>query len=102
MAGSSVSIDRLADSIVTLIYRVLGREDAPVAKVQMAIWKAANSTDSNLSQVRLLNGTQLDYIPKLSGLSFSANDPILVLYGPGVPYTIIGKVVGDITLPTTL
>lgn len=60
------------------------------------IWVAAETVDSNLSSVRV-GDSILRFVPKLSGVSPSANDTVLMLKAPGVPLTIMGVLVGDIT-----
>ena len=95
MAGSH---DKLADSIISLVYRVLGRGDAPVAKVFSAVWQNVNAGDALLSDIQLTNGASpVKGVPKVTSGTFVAGDPILVIKGPGVPYTILGKLLGDVT-----
>lgn len=93
------SYDDLADSIVNFVYRALRRSDAPVARLYMGFWVSVNSLDSNLSKVRFADGTTVDAVPKLSSAgTLVANDPILIARGPGIPLTILGKALGDITV----
>jgi hypothetical protein len=93
------SHDNLADEIISLVYRVLRRGDAPVAKVYAAVWNNVNAGSASLSDITLVEGlSQVKGCPKMNADTFAANDPILVIHGPGIPYTIIGKTVGDIKL----
>lgn len=95
---SSSTHDKLADSIISLVYRVLGRGDAPVAKVHQAVFSNVNAGDANLSDVVLIHGNSpVTGVPKIGSGSFTAGDPLLIITGPNTPYTIIGKVFGDIT-----
>lgn len=90
--------DELADAIIDLVYRVLGRHDVPVAKVYSAVWQNANAGDALLSDILFVVGnTTVKGVPQIGTTSFVANDPVLVIKGPGVAWTIIGKVNGDIT-----
>lgn len=90
--------DELADSIIDLVWRILRRGDAPVAKVYTAHFSAINAGDPNLGDITLTSGSLVKGCPHLNSDTFSIGDPILVMSGPGVSYTIIGKIVGDITL----
>lgn len=92
------SHDALAQAIIDMIYKVLNRSDSPAASVQMGIWLATNALDSNLSKVQLVNGSTVDGVPRSSNATgLSANDIILLIRGPGVPLTILCKVVGDVS-----
>lgn len=94
----SSNYNDLADAIVKFVYRALNRGDAPVAKVYMAVFVAANSLDANLSQIRFPDGSVVDYIPKLTSHVFTANDVVMVITGPAVPMHILGLSLGDITV----
>lgn len=94
----STDADKFVDGMVALIYRILRRRDAPVARCYMAYFVQDNAIDSNLADIRKLDGSLVAGLPTLSSVpALTANDPILVLTGPAVPDTVIGKVVGDIT-----
>lgn len=67
-------------------------------KVTAAIWNSAETVDSNLSSITI-DGEVHRWVQKhqhVTGLT--AGDLIHVIYGPGTPLTIIGKISGDITL----
>jgi hypothetical protein len=90
--------DHLADSIISLVYRVLHRHDAPVAKVYSAIWNNVNAGDALLSDITLvIGGSPVKGCPKITSATFTSGDPILVIKGPGIPWTILGEILGDIT-----
>jgi hypothetical protein len=89
--------DALADSIISLVWRILRRHDAPVAKVYTGFWKNANPGDASLSDVILTSGEPVTGCPKIGSPSFSVNSPVLLIKGPGVPWTILGVFQGDIT-----
>lgn len=89
-------------AVERFVRHYLDSDKAPVTKSSMAVFVAANAIDANLSKVKLMNGTVVDYIPKgnhVTGLV--AGDPVLLVKAPGVALTIIAKVHGDITIPTT-
>ena len=91
--------DELADAIISLVYRILGRHDAPVAKVYSAVWNNANAGDAALSDITVVVGASpVSGCPQIGTTAFIAGDPILVIKGPGVPWTILGKITGDITM----
>lgn len=89
--------EALADTIIDLVWRILRRGDAPVARVYTAHFTAINSGDANLADITLTNGNVVKGCPHLNADTFAVGDPLLVITGPGVPFTIVGKIVGDIT-----
>lgn len=61
-------------------------------------WLGAESEDANLSKVEI-EGITVRWAQKLEHVTgLAANDQVLCLKGPGTPVTIIGVVVGDITV----
>lgn len=71
-------------------------------KVIIGVWEAAESADANLSQVRVTSDTLYRYVPKLSGVSLSVGDPVLMVKSKGTSLVILGKIVGDINIVNTL
>lgn len=65
-------------------------------KVIIGVWVGSESVDANLSQVRVTDQSTYRYVPKLSGVSLTVGDQVLLLKGKGTPLVILGKVVGDI------
>lgn len=93
--------DVLADAIIDLVWRVLRRGDAPVAKVYAAVFKNVNADDANLADITMVpNGAVVKGVPHMNADTFSVGDALLIITGPNIPYTILGKTVGDITLVT--
>ena len=95
----SSSHDELADIIIACIYKILKKTDSPVAKTQMGYFVATEAVDANLSQVSLIDGSLVRFIPKSDNIgAMSVGDELLLLRGDKVPLTIICRVIGDITL----
>lgn len=68
------------------------------AKVVIGVWVGAESVDANLSQVKVTSQSTYRYVPKLSGVSLTTGDQVLLLKGRGTPLVILGKVVGDVNV----
>lgn len=66
------------------------------AKVTIGVWVGAEVVDANLSQVKVTDQSTYRYVPKLSGVSLTEGDQVLLLKGRGTPVVILGKVVGDV------
>lgn len=66
------------------------------SKVIIGVWIGTESVDANLSQVQVTDQSTYRYVPKLSGVSLTAGDQVLLLKGKGTPLVILGKVVGDV------
>lgn len=67
-----------------------------------ARWNGSESVDANLSSVTPTGSTEaVRYCPKLSHVTgLTAGDTVLCIKDRGIPLTIIGRPVGDITLAT--
>jgi hypothetical protein len=71
------------------------REQAPYFTT--GVFLQSEPIDSNLSMVQVA-GSVARYIPKLSHVTLSPSDVVLMARAPGVPLVILGVIVGDITL----
>lgn len=92
------SYDELADIIIATFYRLLKKTDTPVARAYMGYFVATEAVDANLSQVTLVDGSALRFIPKTDVMgTLSAGDKLLMVRDVGVPLTIVARVIGDIT-----
>ena len=87
--------DRLINMIKVYVREAI-KERA--MKVTAAIWNSAEAVDPDLSNITV-DGEEHRWVSKHSHVTgLTAGDLIHVIYGPGTPMTIIGKLSGDITL----
>lgn len=93
-------MNRLAEVIDQAVRRVLKEELGNVVSPFIyATFVAAESVDSNLSEVTFADGGTARFVPKLASAgSLSAGNTLLCVKGKGVPLTILGRVVGKTTL----
>lgn len=84
----------IAVAIREMVLRLI-RIHAP--QLTLGVWLQAEDVDADLSQV-MSESTTYRYIPKLAGVSPASGDVVILIKGSGVPLTIIGVQVGDITL----
>jgi len=61
------------------------------------VFLGAETEDSNLSQVSV-SGNIVRFVPKLSNVTLSPGDTVLMVRAPGIPLIIIGVMVGNITV----
>lgn len=87
---------KLAQSIGTAIAASIRNSSVHITT---GIWVAAETVDANLSQVKV-GDTTFRFIPKLSGVSPTAGQIVVMLSGPNMLTFIIGVLVGDITKAT--
>lgn len=95
-----MKLDRLVDAIINAVEaRLLHKKIGAGSEMMYATWVAAESVDSNLSQITLAGSGTCRFVPKLAHVTgLSAGDSILCYRSRGVTLTIIGRPVGDITL----
>lgn len=64
------------------------------------VYRGAETVDGDLSMVELTSSTDLArFVPRIdSDVVFSNGDTLLMVHGANVPLTIIGRVIGNITL----
>lgn len=67
-------------------------------RFSIGLWVAAETEDANLSQIQIDDRTHRHVWKLKSVTGLAANDLVLVLYGPGLPLTIVGTLHGDISL----
>lgn len=87
---------RLAQAISTAISSNLRNGSVHITT---GIWVAAESVDANLSQVQV-GDTTFRFIPKLSGVSPTAGQIVVMFSSPNMLTFIVGVLVGDITKAT--
>ena len=87
------------DALVTLIKKTVQESlNAKGYRVLQGTWLNAESEDANLSRIEV-EGIELRWVRKLEHVTgLSLDNQVLCLHGPGVPVTIIGVTIGDITL----
>src|SRR5688572_13854780 len=91
-------VDAFRQMMRNEIQRYLGNMKSPFV---YATWVAAESGDANLSEVTLAGGTTANFVPKAAHVTgLVAGQTVLCVKGPGVPLTIVARVVGDITTAT--
>jgi len=90
MASSEKFVDSIKRYIKTVIL-----SSSP--KVDDAIFVSSETEDANLSTITY-HGIEISYIRKCTSESLSAGDRVLIMSGPGIPVTIIGKIRGDTTI----
>lgn len=89
--------DKLAEAVRQTVLHVLNSKATEIPDSHMlAQYVSAESSDSNLSTVRMADGNTLRGVPKTSSVgSLSANDTIILATPRSSPAVIIGRVVGD-------
>lgn len=86
---------QVADAIKEYVDRLITQR-TPTA--YLGVWLAAEAVDSNLSQVSV-QGNTWRFIPKLESVTgLVATDKVLIIKFPGLPATIYGVILGDVTL----
>lgn len=87
------------DEVVSALYSMVETViDSKQHAIVQGTWNYAETVDANLSSVTV-SKREYRYVPKgahVTGLV--AGDPVLCVYSPGTSLTIIGKIVGDISL----
>lgn len=91
--------DAIVGSAVETVMKQLGNVVSPFV---YATFVAVEAADADLSKVTLSgSATVARFVPKLSHVTgLSAGQTLLCIKSKGVPLTIIGRVVGDISLAT--
>ena len=88
---------KVVDAIKEYVDRLITQR-TPTA--YLGVWIAAESVDSNLSQVTV-QGNTWRFVPKLESVTgLVGKDKVLMIKFPGLPATIHGVVLGDVTLAT--
>jgi hypothetical protein len=90
------------EQFVTLIRRTIKEVlSAEGYKFLQGVWNGAEAEDANLSNITI-EGLPVRWAPKLEHVTgLAAGDKILCVHGPALPVTIIGILVGDITVAGT-
>ena len=91
--------DKTPDELVSLITDLVRDSIARMGfKILQGTWLNAEAEDADLSSL-LIVGLSVRWARKADHVTgLSAGDQVLCLHGPGLPVTIIGVVVGDITV----
>lgn len=94
------NFDKVAQAITNLVYRILGRPDAPVGRVYLMIFQNVNADDNNLSDIKDVRGSLITGVPRVNDNSLlfalTKGDTLLCVRGPDTPLVIVGRLVGDI------
>jgi chitodextrinase len=93
------SQDSFIDALGDYVRGVMGDggANAPTVRHYLATWAAAESSDSNLSQVILQGGTWCRFVPKLAHVTgLTAGKTVILTASPTLPLHISGVLVGNI------
>lgn len=97
-----MAVQDLTDRIVDLIRKILKEPSSPVTHITYGTYQSANTLDSNLSVVTIGAGpysSTSNSIRKLSHVTgLTAGNTVMMVSDANTPLTIIGVVVGNITL----
>lgn len=89
-----------SDVVTHIIRRVSDAIKQDQYIVLQGNWVAAEGVDADLSEV-VIEGITCRGVRKLEHVTgLAAGNQVLCLKGPGLPVTIVGRMIGDITLYT--
>jgi hypothetical protein len=92
-----MAVDQTIESLTSFVKGLIQKDRGSWSNVVQGTFTAAEANDSNLSSVVVL-GITLRFVRKLASVgTMSAGQQVLILKGGGIPATIIGVVVGNIT-----
>lgn len=93
--------DFLSDQINHAVQRGIQRQLGNVVSPYFyGTFVATEAADANLSKITVAgNAAEFRFVPRLAHVTgLTAGETVLCVKGKGVPLTIIGRVVGDISL----
>lgn len=92
----------VVDAIYQMVMKALEAPGSPVLKTTYGIFRGVSTYDTNLSLVGMGNPeVQTDWIRKLKHVTGMVNgDVVMMVSSANTPLTIVGVVVGNITLAT--
>lgn len=90
-----MSVQKVIDAIREYVNVMISQR---TPKGYTGVWVSAEAVDSSLSQV-VVDGQTWRFVPKLESVTgLVANDKVMIVKFPGLPATIIGVMVGNVTL----
>lgn len=92
----------VVDAIYRMTMKALEAPNSPMLKTTYGIFRGVSTSDANLSIVGMGNPEiQTDWIRKLKHVTGMVNgDVVMMVSNANTPLTIVGVVVGNVTLAT--
>jgi len=87
----------IVDRIIDLVRKVIKEPGSPVVNLVDGTYVGPMGADANLSSV-VVGPNTFNYVRKLEHVTLVAGDTVMMVRDGSHPLTIIGVVVGDITL----
>lgn len=92
----------VVDAVYRMIVKTLESPASPAPRISYGVFRSVSTSDANLSVVGMGNPeVTSDWIRKLEHVTGLANgDTVMMISSSSTPLTIIGVVVGNVTLAT--
>lgn len=87
----------LSEDIAKMVRKIIRQERGAQSTYAQGVFVAEEAVDANLSIVDIL-GTEVRFVRKIKATgTLLAGQSVLMIQGGGIPLTIVGVVVGDLT-----